>query len=131
MIIYALGLASMVFRYVYTYISSNNLGYVDRTYFDYTAWPSVLLAVAVFVFFKYLDTSRFEPHTKAISKLASCSFGVYLIHKPILDYLIIGALDIPMTSVLLRTVGVVILYSVCVAIVLVLKRLPLLRRIVP
>lgn len=130
-IIYMLGLAAMVFRYTYTYISSDNLGYVDRTYFDYTAWPSVLLAVAVFVFYKNLDTSRLEPHAKAISKLASCSFGVYLIHKPILDYLIMGMGGVPMTSILLRTVGIIALYGNCIALVLLLKRLPLLKNIVP
>lgn len=131
LIMYALGLAAMAFRYICTYISSNNLGYVDRTYFDYTAWTSVLLAIAVFVFFKNLDTSHFEPHANAISKLAGCSFGVYLIHKPILDYLIMDMGGVPMTSILLRTVGVIFLYGICVALVLLLKRLPLLRRFVP
>lgn len=131
MIIYALGIASMLFRYTYTYISSNALGYVDRTYFDYIAFPSVFLGVAVFVFFKHLDTTRLEPLSKQLAKLSGCSFGVYLIHKPILDYVIMDALGVPMTSVLLRTIGVIVLYLACVLLVLFLKKIPILREIVP
>lgn len=131
MIIYALGVASMLFRYAYTYTSSNALGYVDRTYFDYMAFPSVILGVAVFVFFKHLDTTRLEPFSKQLSKLSGCSFGVYLIHKPILDFVIMDALGVPMTSVLLRTVGVIALYLICVSLVLLLKKIPVLREIVP
>ena len=130
-LIYIVGVASLIFRYVYTYCSSNALGVLDRTYFNYSAFPSVMLAVAVFVFFKELDTSRLNKYSKQISLLSSCSFGVYLIHKPILDRLVLNILHIPMTSPVLRTIGVIILYFFCVALVLLLKKIPFVRRIVP
>lgn len=129
--IYLLGIASIVFRYIFTYFASNAIGAVDRTFFDYLSFPSVFLGVAVFVFFKQLDTTRIEKWAKPLSNLSACSFGVYLIHKPILDYFILGKLEIPMTSIPLRTIGVLLLYAFCVVIVLILKQIPLVRRLVP
>lgn len=130
-VIYLLGIASLVFRFTFTLLSSNNLGYVDRTYFNYMSFPSIFLGIAVFVLFQQLDTSGLEPYAKRISMLSSCSFGVYLIHKPLLDYGLMGLLHIPMTSIALRTVGVPVLYLGCVAIVYIMKKIPLLKAIVP
>ena len=128
---YALGAFSLCYRYIFTYINSTNIGMVDRAYFNYQAWPSVLLAVAVFLWFKQLDTSHLSKWAQSITKLSGCSFGVYLIHKPILDFFMIKLLGIPMTSILLRTLGIPVLYISCVLIVCTLKRIPLLRSIVP
>lgn len=130
-VLYALGIAAALFRFLYTYTSSTDLGYVDRTYFNYQSWPSVLLSVAVFVWFKQLDTELLQPHAHQLAKLSACSFGVYLIHKPILDHVVIGLFGIPITSIALRTIGVVLLYIACVAIVILLKKIPGLRHIVP
>lgn len=128
---YALGAFSLCFRYVFTYINSTNIGIVDRTYFNYLAWPSVLLAIAVFLWFKQLDTSYFSTWSRQIAKLSGCSFGVYLIHKPILDNFVIDLLNVPMNSILLRTIGIPLLYITCILIVRLMKRLPALRSLVP
>lgn len=128
---YALGAFAICFRFIYTYVSSTNIGTVDRAFFNYQAWPSVLLATAVFLWFKELDTSRYSKWAKQIAKLSGCSFGVYLIHKPILDNVLIEMLEIPMTSIALRTIGIPILYLSCVSIVYLLKRMPFIKIMVP
>ena len=128
---YVAGIASLIFRYAYTYLSSYALGTLDRTYFNYSAFPSVLLAMAVFILFKQLNTTKLYKYAKHISLLSSCSFGVYLIHKPILDRVFLNLLHIPMTSPALRTIGVVILYTMCVMMVLLMKKIPFIQRIVP
>lgn len=132
--IYILGILGTVFRFSYTAISSEAIGGVDRLFFNYLAFPAVLQGVAVFTLFKYMDCSRIDSKkARLLSIVSSCSFGVYLIHKPILDHFILSPrwLNIPMTSIALRTVGVIIFYLCCVGITMLLKKIPLVRKIVP
>lgn len=132
--IYILGILGTVFRFSYTAISSEAIGGVDRLFFNYLAFPAVLQGVAVFTLFKYMDCSWIDSKkARLLSIVSSCSFGVYLIHKPILDHFILSPrwLNIPMTSIALRTVGVIIFYLCCVGITMLLKKIPLVRKIVP
>lgn len=133
-ILYASAILCMVFRFLYTASSSSKLGCVDRTFFSYSAFPAVIQGAAVFVLFKQIYIGRIPPRvSNLISKLSSCSFGVYLIHKPILDRLILSNnyLGISMQSIALRTFGAVVLYLTCIGIVSLLKRAPLMRAIIP
>lgn len=129
--IYVLGIASMIFRFCFTLVNSNAETGLDRTFFNYLSFPSVLLGIAVFVLFQNIDTSSLEKHSKLISILSSCSFGVYLIHKPFLDRVVLGLFNIPMTSIALRTVGVIIIYGICIGAVFIMKKIPGLKSIVP
>lgn len=131
-LIYLLGLLAMMVRYLYTAIASASLGAVDRLFFDYSSFPAVMQAVAVFVLFKSCDFSRVGEKGRALLKeLSACSFGVYLIHKPILDHVFLGIFGISSQSILLRTGGVVILYALCVGLVFLLKKVPMVNRILP
>lgn len=131
-VVYALGIASMVFRYAYTDYFSSLIGAVDRLFFSYSAFPAVFQGAAVFVFFKNMGKVKLgDGARRALSTLSSCSFGVYLIHKPILDHIVMGLLGVSVQSVLLRTLGVAALYLVCVALVYVMRKLPVIKRIVP
>lgn len=138
-LIYITGVMAMAFRYAYTAISSQSLGYLDRTFFSYSAFPAVLQAIAVFVLFKQLEqrhfiklqpnkTTRFQ---KLISTASACSFGIYLIHKPILDHIVIGVLGVPLTSPPLRTIGVLFLYLFCLSLVFIAKRFKVGRILLP
>lgn len=134
MTIYILGILGTVFRFAYTAVSSEAIGGVDRLFFNYLAFPAVLQGVAVFTLFKYMDCSWIDSKkAHLLSIVSSCSFGVYLIHKPILDHVILSPrwLNIPMTSIALRTVGVIIFYLCCVGVTMLLKKIPLVRKIVP
>lgn len=133
-VIYLLGVLATIFRFIYTAASSESIGAVDRLYFNYLAFPAVLQGIAVFTLFKHLDFSAIDANkTHVISVISSCSFGVYLIHKPILDHFILSPhwLNVPMTSVVLRTVGALVFYIACVGIVLLLKKIPVVKSIVP
>ena len=131
MLVYVAGILASAFRYLYTMLSSDNLGYVDRFLFNYSAFPAVLEGAAIFVLFKELNLDKLESKSKAIRTISACSFGVYLIHKPILDYFVMGSLGIANTSLVLRTIGVPIIWLGCVLIVLALKKIPVVKRIVP
>ena len=129
---YALGILGTIFRFVYTAVMSESIGAVDRLFFNYSAFPAVLQAVAVFLLFKNLNLSRLQGRViTVLSELSACSFGVYLIHKPVLDHVVLGLMNVPMQSVALRTVGVLVLYAACVLAVFLLKKVPLVKAIIP
>ena len=133
-VIYVLGLLATIFRFIYTAVSSESIGAVDRLYFNYLAFPAVLQGIAVFTLFKHMDFSLINARkARIMSVISSCSFGVYLMHKPILDHFVLSPhwLNIPMTSVMLRTVGALVFYIACVGIVLLLKKIPVVKNIVP
>lgn len=134
MTIYILGIMGTIFHFAYTAVSSEAIGAVNRLYFNYLAFPAVLQGAAIFTLFKYLDFSSIGAKgMNLLSTISSCSFGVYLIHEPILDHIVFSPhwLSIPVTSIKLRTVGVLILYVCCVGIILLLKKIPFVRKIVP
>lgn len=109
MTIYILGIMGAIFRFAYTAVSSEAIGAVDRLYFNYLAFPAVLQGAAIFTLFKYLDFSPIGAKgMNLLSTISSCSFGVYLIHEPILNHIVFSPhwLSIPVTSIKLRTVGV-------------------------
>ncbi|WP_180326749.1 acyltransferase [Raoultibacter phocaeensis] len=131
--VYVAAVACLVFRYAFTYVGSYELGATDRTLFTYTAFTAVLPALAVFLLFKQHDWSSpfFSKHARAITAISGCSFGIYLIHKIILDYLIVGYLDIGYDRILLRIVCPFVLYLGTLGIVYLIKKIPVIRGIVP
>jgi surface polysaccharide O-acyltransferase-like enzyme len=129
-VLYATALICMALRYSYTAISSASLGYVDRLFFSYSAFPAVIQGAAVFVLAKQINIGCISSkNAQRITRVSSCSFGVYLIHKPILDRLVIGdiGLGIDMKSIGLRLLGPILLYAVCVCLVAFGKKIPLIK----
>ncbi|MCI5950133.1 MAG: acyltransferase [Parolsenella sp.] len=126
-VIYISGIASMVFRFLYTAHNSQLAMVVDRTYFNYSAFPAVFQAMAVFTLAKQLELrrspnlipTRLQP---AVTALSACSFGVYLIHKPVLDCIVLGLFNVSAQSIGLRTAGPIILYLSCCGVVYLAKK---------
>ena len=72
--VYVLGLLGLVFRFVYTLVSSESIATVDRLYFNYIAFPSVVLSVAVFVWFKYRNWSFLSKWGEMVASIAGCFY---------------------------------------------------------
>ena len=134
LIIYAFGLFGLVFRFAYTCLLSSEAGVLDRTFFATLSFPSVMYATAVFVWFKQRNwgaAASSERVAKMLRRVSSCSFGIYLIHDFILFELVFERLGVMDTSILLRTVGPILLYLGCLFIVLAGKRMPGVRVVFP
>ncbi len=129
---YLAGILGWASRYFYTLIRSVPLGEIDRGLTGYTKFPSVLLAVAVFVWFFYFDWSFLnKPNIiKLIRKVSGASFGVYLVHNFILMGLVI-AFKIPMGSLTWRVLGIPTVYCISLIIVLVGKKIPVIKKMFP
>lgn len=132
-VIYILGLASAIFRYAYIYYFSTKNGIIDRTFFEYTQFHSVFLAVAVFVFIKNINFDFVEKNQKIanlLAQISGCSFGIYLIHK-IVMYYEISIFSINEYGWQWRTIGIITTYLISLTIVYILKKIPIVKRIVP
>ena len=129
--LYIAGILATLFRYVYTYIKSYENGTTDSTIKGYGMFYSVLLAAAVFVLIKQIPWNRLfsEKTKKLISIIASCSFGIYLIHMMVIYY---ERIFFPFASNLWiwRTIGIIITYVISLFIVYILGNIPLIKVVI-
>ena len=134
-LIYIGALVGLVYRYSTTFIWSKQAGEViKKSWGSYYTWHSILLACAVFLIIKNMNIDKKlqgkEKIIKALAKISSCSFGIYLMHLIIMHYEI-KLLDINIYSWQWRTMGVLTTYLISLIIVLIIKKIPVLRRTVP
>lgn len=80
--IYAGGLLGIIITIFGTYWATSSKGALDIYWFDYLAPNTVLVSMAVFVFFKQM----FNMNARFISSFAAASFGIYLIHPFFLTF---------------------------------------------
>lgn len=131
-LIYFLGVLGALFRYLGTYYYSILSGSLDRFLFGYMQFHSVLLAVAVFVFIKEITKITFNKNLVGfIRGLSSCSFGIYLIHVFVMYKIELPILNITPDNVYWRFVGAFLTYSLCLAIVFSVKKIPYVKSIFP
>lgn len=127
-------LVGVLYRYISTFVLSKGGGIVDKTTWGYSSWHCMLLAVFVFLFIKNLKFFRRISERPRICniivKISNCSFGIYLIHL-IVKYYFVVLFQINTASWIFRTLGIVIIYLVSLFIVLLLKKIPLIKKIVP
>ena len=129
-ILYIMAVLGVSFRYFMTYYFSKKYGYIDKSTWGYTQFHSIILASAVFVFFKNLNYDKISGKTrKLLAKISSCSFGIYLIHLIVKHYEI-RLLNINIYSWKFRTIGVVTTYAISLIIILALKKIPIIKKVV-
>ena len=123
--IYVTGLLSAMYRIIHTYLLSVQAGATTTAVKGYSVWHSVFLAMAVFVFLKQVDWEKLLPEKvrNMLPAIASCSFGVYLVHKIPLAHLRIF-LGLSSTSIIWKTVCIPLTYLVSLFLVLILKKIP-------
>lgn len=133
-VIYILGILSVLIRYCYTYYMSSKDGVLNKDLFNYCSALSVFLAVAVFVFIKNIKWENiFEKihiNSNIIAKISSCSFGIYLIHM-LAKSKLTNLFGLSTLSIWYRTVGAIILYLICLLMIYIIKKIPIIKKIVP
>ncbi len=135
--IYAGGVAGAVIRFASILLLSLQNGTKTDLFSGYGYFPSVMLAVAVFVWAKQVDWERVlaKVHIppQRVAKLSSYSLGIYLTHLFVTYYELefLGLFGITKANALWRTIGILVTYLVTLALVALLKKIPGVRRIVP
>ena len=129
-LIYAAGVIATIIMFlgeIYVCYQANDAVVFWR---GYTNFPCILMAIAVFAAVYYHDWSGLSSRaTSWLKGLSSLSFGVYLTHIFLLD--LVGLTGINVHSWIWRTVGILAIYATACSVVWILKRVPLLRKIVP
>lgn len=121
--IYVLGICGLVYSLVQTVIQSGKLGVVVEDFYSPGTWNVLFFSLAVFVFF----AQRKEIHLweKNITKVAECSFIIYMIHPFFLEKLnMLGITTLSfhyIISIPVLTFGIFILSYV---VAMIIKKIP-------
>lgn len=132
---YLLGVAGWLMQFVGTLLASEGEIGVNVTFKGYTNLPAFLQAIGVFVFLKSVNYeklfgNRMERVRKSVMSLSSLTYGIYLIHY----FFVVGLprlLDIQTTKLSWRLGGAVGIFLLSAGIVWLMKKIPLVRRLVP
>ena len=131
--IYVVGIFGWFIRYYTVLHWSLSEGHINNTMGGYTNFPTVLFSIAVFVFVKD-DLSKLFVFEKIsprfLRAVSGASFGVYLMHYYLVERIPL-ILGFDSRSMVWRTVGVLVIYMVCVIIVLIIQKIPVIRKLVP
>lgn len=130
-IIYALSIFGFLMHLVGTYVLSTAAGTVISTYKGYVNVPCALYSIGVFVFLKEVGSKlKNEKIISIIEKLSSYTFALYLLHWFIIDFSThIFTIDI--TSIWYRLLGPIIISAICIAIAWLIRKIPILKAIIP
>ena len=134
-LLYFGGVLMCVFRLCGIYYLCTRDGAKNSVFFDYLCFPSYLLALAVFVFFKYISWEKIfkkKALHSCIRRISQCSFGVYLIHLLVLtkmqenEFLAWGG-----QRLIWHFIAPFLCYGICIVVVFIVKKIPFLRFIFP
>lgn len=130
-LIYVLGLLGLGMHMIGTYVLSMNEGYVVQLFKGYTKVPCLLYSLAIFVLIKDIGGKiRNEKFINAIEILGSYTFSVYLMHYYVMD-IMVRLFDINVRSLIYRVGAPFVIFVICMGITWCLRKIPILRKIVP
>lgn len=124
-IIYGAGAAGAVTMFAGTILLSLKAGELNNIFWDYMAFPTLFMACAVFLLAKHrhFKISENEKIGLAAAKLSQASFGVYLIHIMIIDFLVLNG-HVNGDSRWWMVFGAAGVYVISAGIVVVCKKIP-------
>lgn len=125
-VIYIIAFMCLVIKYAGTVHFPSITSGTSKQFMNYLTVWALFPSVAVFLLVQKIKIS--EKSTNILKLLSSCSLSVYLIHK--LFFSVLSKLLTPF-SVTYRTLGVALVYCACIAISLLMKRIPFVRRLFP
>ena len=131
-ILYVLAIFGFLAHCLGTYDLSMAAGEVVKTFKGFTNVPSVLYSIGIFVFIKYdlIKLMKFNIISKIVKFLDYYTFGIYLIHWYLLEFLI-RTFNIPNTSILYRLFAPLIVLVLCVIIIHIIRKIPIIEKILP
>ena len=129
-LLYIAGFLCVAFRFGYTLYFSYLRGVTDTSIKSYSYFHAVIYAAAVFVLGCRIHWEKILPAwlKSRMAGLSACSFGIYLIHWAVMYYERQWlALD---NNWVWRSVCIVLTYFISLLIVALLRKIPILRRLV-
>ncbi len=130
--IYILGIIGLLMHFAGTYYLSMDANQIIQTYKGYNNVPAVLYSIAVFVLFKQIVSRLSEDNIvcKTANAFGKYTFSIYLIHWFVLQILT-KIFELNTLSIVYRVGMPFIVIPICILIAFILKKIPILCRIVP
>lgn len=127
-IIYTFSIIGLLMHIIGTYILSINANKIVDTYKGYNNVPCILYSIGVFVFIKNVCLKIRS--LNFLTFLSNYTFSIYLIHWFVLT-ITKNEFNINTRSIIYRLGFPLITVAICVIITWVLRKIPLLKKIVP
>ena len=132
--VYIMGCLGFALRFGFTVAWSSDSGALNQTFWGYLNFPSVFLAAGVFVLARSIHWDRYICRSslggKAVSAIAGAGFGVYLMHM-IVYRILQHITGLSAHSYLWRFGMPFVIYGICVLATVLMKKIPVVRRLVP
>ena len=130
-LVYLLGILSLIVTIVMTYVLSSDAHKVIKTFINYESLTQYFYAVMIFVFIKYIgDKINNAKIINFIKTVGQYTFSIYLIHWFIIYYFV-NIIEVDKISIVYRVGGSFVVYIGSIAIVYILRKIPILRRFLP
>ncbi|MBQ9609880.1 MAG: acyltransferase [Lachnospiraceae bacterium] len=131
-IVYFLGLFGLLVHIMGTYKLSIEAGTIIRTFKGYNNVPCIMYSIGIFVLIKIIAEKISSEHFwKIINFLGKYTFSVYLMQWFIMDFVTHKFSEINIYSMWYRLGTPILIYLICVIITIVLRKIPILKKIVP
>lgn len=132
LILYLISIIGLLLHFFGTYYLSMDAGEVIRTFKGFTNVPSALYSIGIFVFIKYdlIKIMKINIINKIVHFLDFYTFGIYLIHWYLLEFLRI-TFNINNTSIIYRLFSPIIVLIMSVIIIYLIRKIPIVKRIIP
>lgn len=130
-VIYVLGIIGLMVHLIGTYVLSIEVGYVSQYWKGYGNIPCIVYSIAIFVFIKQIGQKiKNEKFVRGIEFLSQYTFAIYLLHWYVIDQ-IVQMFSIDTRSIIYRVGMPLVLFVVCIAITWCIRKIPVLRRLLP
>lgn len=131
-LLYLIALIGLLLHIGGTYYLSMAAGEVVKTYKGYMGLPCVLYSVGIFVLIKYdlVKILKFDIISRIVNYLDFYTFGIYLIHWYFLKFFEI-TFNLNFTSIVYRLLIPIPVLIISVISIYLLRKVPLIRNIVP
>ena len=129
--IYVLGIAGLLVHIIFTYNLSNEAGMIVKTYKGYNNVPCILYSTAIFIFLKdiFLKLKNIK-FMRIILFFSKYTFVIYLMHYYVMQ-VIQKEFELVTISIWYRLGMPLIIIPVCVTFAYVLRKIPIIKHIVP
>ncbi len=128
---YVFALFGLLMHICGTYVTSMNAGFIVQTYKGYTNVPCALYSIGLFILIKQLGQKiTNEKVIRFFEFLSNYTFPVYLIHWFLID-LFIKLCNVDVTSLVYRIGAPIFIFAICIGITWVVRKIPVLKRILP
>ncbi len=127
-IIYILAILGLLAHIIGTQVLSFNAGEIIKTYKGYCNVPSLFYSVGIFVFVK--EISKKIKNFKIVNFLSKYTFAIYLMHMFIID-IICMFIHVNHRSIYYRLGMPLIVIPICILITYLMRKIPIIKKIVP